>query len=103
VGIEEQAPLTTLSFMTTLMQPMFLPNKPQHPNPQEPEISLEAGLQPDDMIDQLGALLSKYEVPIGLVNKLMMLSEFASLEFIIDDSGRYVLNRTHPNRGTNHF
>ncbi|KAG7370289.1 hypothetical protein IV203_028035 [Nitzschia inconspicua] len=54
---------------------------------QEPEISLEAGLQPDEMIDQLGALLSKYEVPIGLTNKLMMLSEFASLEFIIDDSG----------------
>jgi hypothetical protein len=44
------------------------------------------------MIDQLGALLSKYEVPIGLVNKLMMLSEFASLEFIIDDSGRYVFH-----------
>jgi hypothetical protein len=54
---------------------------------QEPEISLEAGLQPDEMIDQLGALLAKYEVPIGLTNKLMMLSEFASLEFIIDDSG----------------
>lgn len=54
---------------------------------QEPEISLEAGLQPDEMIDQLGALLAKYEIPIGLTNKLMMLSEFASLEFIIDDSG----------------
>jgi hypothetical protein len=55
---------------------------------QEPEISLEAGLQPDQMIDELGMLLAKYEIPIGLTNKLMMLSEFASLEFIIDDSGR---------------
>jgi len=54
---------------------------------QEPEISLEAGLQPDQMIDELGMLLARYEIPIGLTNKLMMLSEFASLEFIIDDSG----------------
>lgn len=59
---------------------------------QEPEISLEAGLQPDEMIDQLGAVLAQYEVPIGLTNKLMMLSEFASLEFIIDDSGSMTLN-----------
>ena len=57
---------------------------------QEPEISLEAGLAPDDMIDQLGNLLARYEIPIGLTNKLMMLSEFASLEFIIDDSRRCV-------------
>jgi len=54
---------------------------------QEPEISLEAGMQPDEMVDKLGAVLGKYEVPMGLMNKLMMLSEYASLEFIIDDSG----------------
>lgn len=59
---------------------------------QEPEISLEAGLQPDDMIDQIGAMMAKYEIPIGLTNKLMMLSEFASLEFIVDDSGSMSLN-----------
>jgi len=54
---------------------------------QEPEISMEAGMAPDEMVDKLGAILSKYEVPMGLMNKLMMLSEYASLEFIIDDSG----------------
>lgn len=54
---------------------------------QEPEISLEAGMSPDEMVDKLGAVLGKYEVPMGLMNKLMMLSEYASLEFIIDDSG----------------
>merc|ERR1719281_433245 len=54
---------------------------------QEPEISLEAGMAPDEMVDELGAILGKYEVPMGLMNKLMMLSEYASLEFIIDDSG----------------
>ena len=59
---------------------------------QEPEISLEAGMQPDEMVDQLGAILGKYEVPMGLMNKLMMLSEFQSLEFIIDDSGSMQCN-----------
>jgi len=54
---------------------------------QEPEISVDAGMQPDTMVDELGSVLAKYEVPIGLMNKLMMLSEFQSLEFIIDDSG----------------
>lgn len=59
---------------------------------QEPEISLEAGMQPDEMVDELGGVLEKYEVPMGLMNKLMMLSEFASLEFIVDDSGSMRLN-----------
>lgn len=54
---------------------------------QEPEICVEAGMSPDTAIDDLGAILSKYEVPLGLMNKLMMLSEYECLEFIIDDSG----------------
>jgi hypothetical protein len=54
---------------------------------QEPEISVEAGMQPDTMVDELGSVLNKYEVPMGLMNKLMMLSEFDELEFMIDDSG----------------
>lgn len=37
---------------------------------QEPEISLEAGMQPDDMVDALGSILAKYEVPMGLMNKV---------------------------------
>ena len=36
---------------------------------QEPEISLEAGMSPDEMVDKLGAVLGKYEVPMGLMNK----------------------------------
>lgn len=54
---------------------------------QEPEISVEAGMSPDTMVDELGAILNKYEVPMGLMNKLMMLTEYDSLEFIVDDSG----------------
>lgn len=58
---------------------------------QEPEISCEAGMSPDTMVDELGAILNKYEVPIGLMNKLMMLSEYQVLEFMIDDSGSMTL------------
>ena len=36
---------------------------------QEPEISMGAGMQPDEMVDELGAILGKYEVPMGLMNK----------------------------------
>jgi len=54
---------------------------------QEPEICLEAGMQADEMVDQLGAILNKYECPIGLANKLMALTQFETLEFMVDDSG----------------
>eukprot|EP00957_Ditylum_brightwellii_P046698 3543846-Ditylum_brightwellii.AAC.1 len=54
---------------------------------QEPDISFEAGMSPDTMVDALGDLLNKYEVPIGLMNKLICFSEFQVLEFLIDDSG----------------
>ncbi|GKY92147.1 hypothetical protein MPSEU_000186000 [Mayamaea pseudoterrestris] len=54
---------------------------------QDPEVCMSAGMSADTIIDQLGSVLGKYEVPIGLMNKLMVLTEFQSLEFIIDDSG----------------
>lgn len=58
---------------------------------QEPEISVEAGMSPDTMVDELGSVLNKYEAPLGLMNKLMMLSEYQVLEFMIDDSGSMTL------------
>ena len=36
---------------------------------QEPEFAMEAGMQPDEMVDELGSILGKYEVPMGLMNK----------------------------------
>lgn len=59
---------------------------------QEPDICMAAGMTSDSMVDELGAILNKYEVPLGLVNKLLMLSEFQVLEFIIDDSGSMSLD-----------
>jgi len=38
-----------------------------------------------DLLDGLSAIFAKYEVPIGLVNKLLALGEY-KLNFIIDDS-----------------
>jgi hypothetical protein len=47
----------------------FLPANATIEMMQEPEISLEAGMQPDEMVDELGRILGKYEVPMGLMNK----------------------------------
>jgi len=54
---------------------------------QDDDICESAGMNVDEMVDQLGEMLEKYEIPIGLTNKLMMISEYESLEFIVDDSG----------------
>ncbi len=37
---------------------------------QEPEFCVDAGMNPDTMVDEIGAVLSKYEVPMGLLNKV---------------------------------
>ena len=37
---------------------------------QEPEFSADAGMNSDTMVDELGSVLSKYEVPMGLMNKV---------------------------------
>ena len=54
---------------------------------QDPEISSQIGLSSGETIDQLGRIFAKYEIPIGLLNKLMELQNYDTLEFIIDDSG----------------
>jgi len=54
------------------------------------EIIVEAEAVPDNSespIDQLSALLARYEVPAGMLSKLLMLSEFEIAEIIVDDSG----------------
>jgi len=59
---------------------------------QEGEMAMAVGMQSDEMVDELGGILGKYEVPMGLMNKLLVLSEYESLEFIIDDSGSMSLD-----------
>jgi hypothetical protein len=52
---------------------------------QEPEIYNKVGLPSDQVIDEIGKLLSRYKIPIGLVNKLM--NQYHGFEFVIDESG----------------
>lgn len=40
----------------------------------------------DKLLDDISNYFAKYEVPIGLINKLLALSEY-NLNFIVDDSG----------------
>jgi hypothetical protein len=61
----------------------------------DPEIAHSAGMTAETMFTRLSMLLEKYEVPIGLVNKLLVLSEFQYLEFLMDDSGSMVRDHMH--------
>lgn len=54
---------------------------------QEDDICARVGVSTDEMVDGLTRLFEKHEIPLGLMNKLMILSEFHLLEFLIDDSG----------------
>ncbi len=38
-----------------------------------------------ELLDKIGEIFAKYETPLGMVNKLMMLTEY-NLDFIVDDS-----------------
>ena len=42
---------------------------------QEPEFCADAGMNPDTMVDEIGAVLAKYEVPMGLMNKVRHISD----------------------------
>ena len=37
---------------------------------QDSEFCADAGMSPDTMVDELGSVLSKYDVPMGLMNKV---------------------------------
>lgn len=67
---------------------------------QDQEVSQEVGLAPDAIIDGLGEIFNKYEVPIGLMNKLLLLQTYDELQFIMDDSGSmYQTSDTVDERG----
>lgn len=71
-----------------------------------PNYAMSVGLDPDDIVDSLGSVLAKYEVPIGLSRLFIDLANFDYIEFIVDDSGSMMLitdswdiNRMHQRRG----
>jgi hypothetical protein len=43
---------------------------------QTPQFSKDTGMNPDTIVNELGAMLSKYEVPLGLINKVRERSVF---------------------------
>lgn len=53
----------------------------------DPEVCGQVGLSSDEMVNSLGGTFAKYEIPMGLMNKLIVLSEYHELEFLIDNSG----------------
>lgn len=53
----------------------------------DPDIAKEVGLPPDETMANLNKLFAKYEIPLGLSNKLFALSEYSIALLLIDDSG----------------
>jgi len=61
---------------------------------QEADIKRQAGYTGSrEMVDALGVVFAKYEVPMGLMNRLFGLPErFDMMEFLLDDSGSMKLD-----------
>ncbi|KAJ1639771.1 hypothetical protein T492DRAFT_832610 [Pavlovales sp. CCMP2436] len=53
---------------------------------QEPDFASSIGAD-NDVIDELGAIFTRLEIPLGLMNKIVQLSEMDAIHFLIDDSG----------------
>ena len=53
----------------------------------EPEIYLGGYAGEGDSLDELNNVMAKYEVPAGLLAKLLQVKEFQLMEIIVDDSG----------------
>ena len=54
---------------------------------QDADIAAQVGLDPSQAMANLARVFAKYEVPMGLLNKLLGLSDFEFAEMIVDDSG----------------
>ena len=54
---------------------------------QESDLVEAVGVDPNEWVDELGAVFAKLEIPIGLMNKLLDFKDFKLLNFVIDDSG----------------
>lgn len=50
------------------------------------DVGRKIGVPTDEVLDRLEKVLAKYEIPVGLVAKLLELKRFNTLYFIIDDS-----------------
>ncbi|OGT45521.1 MAG: hypothetical protein A3E83_05605 [Gammaproteobacteria bacterium RIFCSPHIGHO2_12_FULL_41_20] len=75
-GQEMQLAPSTISAMTAMQDRPYLD-----------QFKTSQPMDGGDLLDGLYSLFEKYEVPIGLVNKLLTLTSYDQLDFIIDDSG----------------
>mmetsp|Transcript_7856 Transcript_7856/g.16405 ORF Transcript_7856/g.16405 Transcript_7856/m.16405 type:complete len:437 (+) Transcript_7856:243-1553(+) len=73
-----------------VVTPMYEAAVAQYHEEVEPEIFVGAE-QPDCGLDELNQVLAKYEVPAGMLAKLLDLRKFDAAEIIVDDSGSMTL------------
>jgi hypothetical protein len=51
------------------------------------DIAQQVGASPAEILANLERVFAQFEVPVGLLNKLLGLADFAVMEFLVDDSG----------------
>src|SRR3989338_11013006 len=54
---------------------------------QSAETAAKVGLTQEQMLEQIGRVFAKYEIPIGLLQKLFILETFDLIDAIFDNSG----------------
>jgi len=54
---------------------------------EDEETQQKVGLNQSDLMSNLGRIFAKYEIPFGLMNKLMELQTYDLMIFTVDDSG----------------
>jgi hypothetical protein len=54
---------------------------------EDDDVAAKVGAAPDRIVQQLARVFAQYEVPMGLVNKLLGLVDFSAMEMLVDDSG----------------
>lgn len=87
-NMEEHAAFNEASKQTTgQARPLAFSTNQTIEMMQDEDFARNVGLDTDETVEALGDIFAKHEIPMGLMNKLMMLSEYDKLEFIIDDSG----------------
>jgi len=53
----------------------------------DPRFAAQVGIPSPSILEQLGTVFAKWETPVGLLSKLLMLTEFDKIEIWVDSSG----------------
>jgi hypothetical protein len=84
---QEAAQLATDAAAHGATAPLAASVAPTYDVLHEPAAVQNIGLSAGETVNHLAHVFNKFEIPLGLMNKLVTLTEYDHMEFIVDDSG----------------